>query len=146
MENVQSFIEELCDNTANTILTNHRLNNTTLIPNTNMINCINNMVSDTIMTCKDCMVRASMQGKYEAVLWEGTCRDVYMDYNALFLIKGPRHNNVANPRDAGLAYFDRRGIIPMILQIREYLAPLPVLMTYNHNTRRHQLVVYWNYT
>lgn len=146
MENVQSFIEELCENTANTILTKHRLNHATLIPNDNMIHCINNMVSDILMNCKDCMVRESMQGRYEAVLWEGTCQDVYMYFNALFLIKGPRHNKVSNTRDAGLAYFDRRGIIPVIRQIREYLAPLPVLMRYNHKTRHHQLVVYWNYT
>lgn len=146
MDNMHAFIEELCDNTANTILSNHRTDQANLIKNITMETCIAHMVSDILVDCKGSMVTASKYGHYEAILWEGTCQEVYMDYNALFLLKGPRPCKVHNPYDAGLSYFDRRGIIPVVRRVCQYLAPLPVFMRYDHKTHQHQLVVSWNNT
>jgi len=100
--------------------------------------CISKLTDEIINGCKERMRAASLEGKYQATLYEFTNQDMYEDYKTIFLMKGPI--------PGCLAYFEHKGIPPILQSVCTYLSPLPVFIKYDHHHRSYLVIVSWKNT
>lgn len=148
MENIDSFISELRKNTENNIDTRKSREETERQHNYNMLNeCIEKLTNDILLESENKMLDASKQGHYYATLYEFTNNDVYDPfddggYKTVFLMKGPIR---ARGYD-GLAYFEHRGIEPILKRISNKVSPMGVFIKYDRNKHAYILLVSWKNT
>lgn len=148
MENIDSFISELRTNTEDNIDLRKSREETERLRNDNRLNeCIEKLTNDIMIDSEKKMMDASKQGHYYATLYEFTNNDVYDPFNdggykTVFLMKGPIR---ARGYD-GLAFFEHRGIEPLLKRISKRVSPMGVFIKYDRNKRAYLLIVSWKNT
>lgn len=144
MEDIQSFIQELQDNTLSNIdIRKQREENKRKEQYKKLEECISTLEQNIKQNCKELMKQSSDEGHYYATLLQFTNQDTLDDYKTVFLVKGPLNGTRAS---GGLAYFERRGIVPLLQRIAEHLSPLPVFIKYDRHRKTHSIIVSWKYT
>ena len=148
MENIDLFISELRHNTEDNIDSRKsREENERQKHDKNLNEHIERLVEDIMKNGQEKMFEASKQGHYYATLYEFTNNDVYDPfdeggYKTVFLMKGPIR---ARGYD-GLAYFEHKGIEPLLQRVSKRVSPMGVFIKYDRIKRAYMLIVSWKNT
>lgn len=148
MENIESFIDALRNNTEDNMDSRKSREEDERKKHDKKLNDYIEKLTDDIMTdSADKMIDASKNGHYYATLYEFTNNDVYDPfdeggYKTVFLMKGPIR---ARGYD-GLAYFEHKGIEPLLQRVSKRVSPMGVFIKYDRNKRAYMLIVSWKNT
>jgi hypothetical protein len=143
MNNIDSFINQLRINTENNIdVRKAREDTERQLHDKNMDDCIQRLADEIMSGCEQRMLEASNEGHYYATLYEFTNNDTYDDYKTVFLMKGPIRSRGYD----GLAFFEHKGIEPLIQRLSTRLSPMGVFIKYDRNKRAYLLIVSWKNT
>lgn len=150
MENMDSFIHALRTNTENNIEMRKSREETKRVTNDKKLDAaIEKLTNDILETCQEHMLAASNEGHYYATLYEFTNQDVYDPfedggYKTIFLMKGS--NYPGRGGYDGLAYFEHRGINPLMKRLSTKLSPMGLFIKYDRTKRAYLLIVSWKNT
>lgn len=143
MNDMNSFITELRKNTESNIDTRKAREDADRQLSDKMLEeCIANLTEDIMKTCEERMLTASKEGHYYATLYEFTNQCVYQDYKTVFLVKGPIRSRGFD----GLAFFEHKGIEPLLQRLSKRLSPMGVFVKYDRNKRAYLLIATWKNT
>lgn len=143
MNNIDSFVNQLRNNTENNIdLRKAREETERRQHDKKMDECIQRLTDEIMLGCETCMLKASQEGHYYATLYEFTNNDMYDDYKTVFLMKGPIRSRGYD----GLAFFEHKGIEPLLQRLSKRLSPMGVFIKYDRNKRAYLLIASWKNT
>lgn len=143
MNDLYSFIAELRNNTESNMDTRKaREYSERQLSDKKIEDCIAKLTEEIMERCEERMLAASKEGHYYATLYEFTNQCVYQDYKTVFLIKGP----VRSRGFDGLAFFEQKGIEPLLQRLSKRLSPMGVFVKYDRNKRAYLLIATWKNT
>lgn len=143
MNDINSFIIELRNNTEFNLDTRKAREDAERQCNDKKLEeCIAKLTDDIMEHCEERMLTASNDGHYYATLYEFTNQCVYQDYKTVFLVKGP----VRSRGFDGLAFFEQKGIEPLIQRLSKRLSPMGLFVKYDRNKRVYLILVTWKHT
>jgi type IV secretory pathway VirB4 component len=143
MNDIYSFVNELRNNTeSNMDNRKAREEHERQLNDKKLDDCIAKLTDSIMEQCEERMVAASKDGHYYATLYEFTNQCMYEDYKTVFLVKGPIRSRGYD----GLAFFEHRGIEPLLQRLSKRLTPMGVFVKYDRNKRAYLLIATWKNT